>query len=431
MAQRHAATLGVIAALVALILAFGPAYLRHGLSALLVISRSAEASSPYSIEVQPGNAKVPRGADQAVKAKLVGFTATDVSVMMRTDADRVVRSRPARRRPRSPARSKACCSISRSRRSTTSSRTASARAGSRSRSSICRPSPNSQIEYRFPAYTGLAPRKADGGDVAAIRGTDVVLHVVPTMATPGGRILLNDGGAMPLTTQPDGSLTGSFKIEGQGFYRIELTGPHGEKVDASPQYTIDVIDDQPPSVHFTKPGRDSQASPVEELFLEARADDDYGVKSLQLFYSVNGGAPKTINLFGGSKPLTEVSAGHTIYLEELGLKPGDFVSYYAKATDTDTVQGPKTTTSDIYFVQIRPFKKDYKPAQSQAGGGGGGGGGSRSASSRSSSAKSSPRRSTSSATRRRPSRTSSARTSCSSTSRRRSCASRWKSSSAS
>ena len=95
-----------------------------------------------------------------------------------------------------------------------------------------------------------------------------------------------------------------------------------------------------------------------------------------------------------------MSAGHTIYLEELGLKPGDFVSYYAKATDTDAVQGAKTATSDIYFVQIRPFRKDYKPAQSQAmGGGGGGGGGSRSASSRSSSARSSPRRSTWSATR--------------------------------
>ena len=82
--QRHAATLAAIAAITALIVAFGPAYLRHGLSALLVISRSAEASSPYSIEVTPGNTKVPRGADQTVKAKLVGFTAADVSVMMRT-----------------------------------------------------------------------------------------------------------------------------------------------------------------------------------------------------------------------------------------------------------------------------------------------------------------------------------------------------------
>src|SRR5207248_9323276 len=165
-----------------------------------------------------------------------------------------------------------------------------------------------------------------------------------------------------------------FAVKTQGFYKIELTGPHGEKVDASPQYTIDVIDDQAPMVRFSKPGRDSQATPVEELFLEARADDDYGVRNLQLYYSVNGGAQKSVNLFSG-KPLAEVSGSHTIYLEELGLKPGDFVSYFAKATDTDTVAGPKTATSDIYFVQIRPFKKDYRAAQSQAMGGGGGGGG--------------------------------------------------------
>ena len=58
----------------------------------------------------------------------------------------------------------------------------------------------------------------------------------------------------------------------------------------------------------------------------------------------------------------------------MGLKPGDFVSYYAKAADNDAVAGGKSTTSDIYFVQIKPFRKDYKQAQSMAGGGGGGGG---------------------------------------------------------
>src|SRR5205814_2059694 len=61
--------------------------------------------------------------------------------------------------------------------------------------------------------------------------------------------------------------------------------------------------------------------------------------------------------------------------EELGVKPGDFVSYYAKATDNNGVDGPKTTTSDIYFLNVKPFRKDYKAAPSQAGGGGGGGGG--------------------------------------------------------
>ena len=137
-----------------------------------------------------------------------------------------------------------------------------------------------------------------------------------------------------------------------------------------------MLDDQPPTVAFSKPGRDTSASPVEEVFTEVKADDDFGIKQLQMVYSVNGGPQKTISLFGGGKTLTEVSAGHTIYLEELGLKPGDFVSYFAKATDNDSVPGPQTASSDIYFVQVRPFKKDYKQAQSQAQQGGGGGGGS-------------------------------------------------------
>jgi hypothetical protein len=379
--KRHTVALAAIMAMAALFVALGPAYLRHGLSALLVISRSAEAASPYSIEVTPGSAKVPRGADQAIRAKLVGFSAKDAAVLMRTSP-----SAPFERVPLVPAAGTGNNAADGTfegmlfhLEKQTDYYVESNGVISKTFTLAIVDLPTVKqldLEYVFPSYTGLPPRKVDdGGDVAAIRGTEVRLHITPTMTAPSGRILLNDGASAPLTTQGDGSLTGSFRIDRQGFYRIELTGPHGEKVEASPQYTIDVIDDQAPAVHFTKPGRDTQATPVEELFLEARADDDYGVRSLQLFYSVNGGATKTINLFGGGKPLNEVSAGHTIYLEELGLKPGDFVSYYAKATDTDVVQGPKTSTSDIYFVQIRPFRKDYKAAQSQAMGGGGGGGG--------------------------------------------------------
>jgi len=374
--RNQGVMLAGIAAVTALIVALGPAYIRHGLSALLIISRSAEASTPYRIDVKPGNAKVPRGADQPVSATLVGFTSTDVSVMMRSAPSAPFERVPLIAGTQPGAFEGVLFHLEKpTEYFVESNGVRSPASGVYSLAVVELPTVSQlEVEYHFPAYTGLAARKSEGGDVAAIRGTEVQLHVVPTMATPGGRILMKDGGAMPLTTGPDGTLTGSFKIDTQGFYRIELTGPHAEKVDASPQYTIDVIDDQPPAVHFTKPGRDTQATPVEELFLEVRADDDYGVKQLQLFYSVNGAAPKSVPLFGGARPMAEVTAGHTIYLEELGLKPGDFVSYYAKATDTDGVQGPKTATSDIYFAQIRPFRKDYKPAQSQAGGGGGGGG---------------------------------------------------------
>ncbi|MBA2260189.1 MAG: hypothetical protein H0W18_14940, partial [Acidobacteria bacterium] len=176
-----------------------------------------------------------------------------------------------------------------------------------------------------------------------------------------------------LTAAPDGALNGSFKVDRDGLYHLEMNAPTGERVTASPQYTIDVLADQPPTVSIAKPGRDTTASPIEEVFVEARADDDFGVRNLELVYSVNGGAEKAVRLFDGQKRTSEVSAGHTFYLEELTLKAGDSVSYYARATDNDGVQGAKPATSDIYFVKIRPLSKDFRRAQSQASGGGGGG----------------------------------------------------------
>ncbi len=153
-----------------------------------------------------------------------------------------------------------------------------------------------------------------------------------------------------------------------------MNAPTGERVTASPQYAIDVLADQPPHVSIAKPGRDTEASPIEEVFVEAKAEDDFGVRNLELVYSVNGGAEQTVRLFDGQKRMPEVSAGHTFYLEELSLKPGDSVAYYARAKDNDAVQGAKPASSDMYFVRIRPLSKDFKRAQSQASGGGGGAG---------------------------------------------------------
>src|SRR5581483_5317608 len=308
--RRNLAGLAAIAAVTALIVVLGPAYLRHGLSALLVISRSAEAASPYRIEVTPGSAKVPRGADQAVRAKIVGFTAKDAAVLMRKPGDAQYERVPLV--PASDPNTFEGMLFHLDKSTEYIVESNGVRSPHFTLSVVDLPTVQQlDLEYRFPSYTLLPPRKIDnGGDVAAIRGTGVFLHVTPTMKTPSGRIVLNDGTSEPLTAAADGTLTGNFSIKGQGFYKIELTGPHGEKVDASPQYTIDVIDDQMPTVRFEKPGRDSQATPVEELFLQARADDDYGVKAMSLFYSVNGGKEKTVSLFSG-RPMPEVSGSHT------------------------------------------------------------------------------------------------------------------------
>ena len=351
---------------------FGPAYLRHALSALVLVSRSVEAAVPYKIEVKPGNVNVPKGADQAITAELLGFTAEQPVLMVRKTADGPFERVPLIREDTKfqgmlfdLAGSLDYFVEAGGVRSTTFKLNV-----------VDMPYVQKlELEYHFPAYTGLEPRKIeDGGDIAVLRGTEVRVKIVPTMPTKGGQIAINEQQPAGLTVGADGTLAGTFVADKDGFYRVELDAPTGERVTASPQYTIDVLTDQPPTVSIAKPGRDSNASPIEEVFIEARAEDDFGIKNLELVYSVNGTAEKSIRLFDGAKRLPEVSAGHTFYLEELGVSPGDFVSYYARAADNDAVQGGKKATSDIYFVQVRPLKKDFKRAESMAGGGGGGGG---------------------------------------------------------
>ena len=48
------------------------------------------------------------------------------------------------------------------------------------------------------------------------------------------------------------------------------------------------MDDRPPEVRILRPIGDQQITPLEEVAIEARADDDYGVVAFDLVYSVAG-----------------------------------------------------------------------------------------------------------------------------------------------
>ena len=305
--RRHLMTLAGVMAAALLLVVLGPPFLRTGLSELLKFTSSAEAATPYRIEVTPGTTTVPRNSDQQIKAKLVGFKSAEAEVRMRSASTGAFEHVPLV--PTSdpqvfdgilfhlekPIDYKVVAN--------------GVESALFTMTLVDLPTVDKlELEYRYPAYTGLPPQKIEnGGDVAALRGTEVFLHIVPTMNAPSGRILLTDTDSRPLTRQADGSLTGSFTIDKQGFYRIELEGPKAEHVIASPQYTIDVTADRSPTVSFLKPGRDTMATSVEELFVEPKASDDFGIKQLELVYAVNGGKEKVVKLFGG-KPMTDVAA---------------------------------------------------------------------------------------------------------------------------
>ena len=79
--RAYAGALALATMLAGLVLLFGPNYLRQGVQALLQLSQSLQAASPYSIDVLPGDARLARGADEAITARLSGFTAEDATLL--------------------------------------------------------------------------------------------------------------------------------------------------------------------------------------------------------------------------------------------------------------------------------------------------------------------------------------------------------------
>ena len=85
-----------------------------------------------------------------------------------------------------------------------------------------------------------------------------------------------------------------------------------------------------------------------------------------------GKAEKVIPL-GIPPRSTSVTGHYVMYLEDLDVSPGDFVSYYVRARDLARGKRASESRSDIFFLEVRPFEEEFTLAQTQASQGGGSG----------------------------------------------------------
>lgn len=362
-----------------------PGFLGDAAPLILSPWRDAAGASPYTILVEPGNSRIARGADQKVTALPGGFEAQVAEILVhRGEGD-------WERWPMTPEAESGRFEVLLFDLKETVDYLVEAE-GVRSPTYrievVDLPYVDRlDLEYHFPDYTGLDPQFVeDGGDIAALRGTRVIVRVTPTIPVSAGRIVLDREGEGAEGTEGteavvelrlgEGGLVGELRVEREAFYRIELLDSDGDYVVASPEYLIRPLEDQPPAVTIVKPGRDRRATAIEELFAEVEAEDDYGIGSLELVYSVNSGSEVRMSLYrargAGRK---DVTGAHTFFLEEMELRPGDLIAYYARASDRNRVAAPQTATSDMYFIEIQPFDRSYRQADQAPGAGGGGMGG--------------------------------------------------------
>ncbi|MXY48576.1 MAG: DUF4175 domain-containing protein, partial [Gemmatimonadetes bacterium] len=217
--------------------------------------------------------------------------------------------------------------------------------------------------YDFPDYMDLVSKtEEDRGDITAPVGTRVALRITASKPVVSGAMRYSDGRSLELEVAGE-DLEGAFVVREDLSYSIHVVDSDGIANDDPVEYYVRALQDRAPRVTILEPERDTRVSPVDEVMIRAEAEDDFGLASFSLNYAVNGGDEVVVDLGAMQRESsgTVWEGEHVVYLENLGVQPGDFVAYYAEADDRRTEAG--TSATDIYFIEIKPFDATYRQAE--------------------------------------------------------------------
>jgi hypothetical protein len=223
------------------------------------------------------------------------------------------------------------------------------------------------VTYHYPPWTGMKPVTEQSGDLRAIEGTDAAIEVQMDRPLKSGELALDGGQTIRLTGGEGNRYKGSIHLDKDGAYHIAET-EEGQQLRLSEDYFIATDKALPPELAIERPAGDYRASPIEEVTVGVKAQDQFGLRDMHLHYSVNGGPNQDVNLLK-SPGAKNADGSYTLPLEDFKLAPGDLVSLYATAKD-----GHSEARTEISFIQVDPFEREFSQSQQSGGGGGGGGG---------------------------------------------------------
>lgn len=195
------------------------------------------------------------------------------------------------------------------------------------------------IETSPPAYTGLEPRERPYAfkPTSALIGSHVRFRLRSNRPLSEGVLeLTRENGeteTIALTPVAEHEVAGSFMVLENVRLRFRVTDTDRIPSDAQPEALLTVTHDLAPLVEIVTPQQNGFVSVAYKLPAHFRATDDFGIKTLRLHRALNGvySGPLTIDTQGVSR-----DAAHTLDFNfaDLGVLPGDTVSFFAEAIDT-------------------------------------------------------------------------------------------------
>ncbi len=223
-----------------------------------------------------------------------------------------------------------------------------------------------EVNYTYPEYTGRpAEKESEGGDIAAVRGSRVQITANANKPLESAKLRFGDGTQSLVSIRGSTIVSQALEVKTDDSYSFELVDTDGFSNVETISYRIHAVEDKPPVVAITKPERYSDAMPDEIVAVGFRAVDDFGNEKVWLEYTIRSGELKEekdtvpgeerkgilpINI--GEERATEVEGEYALSLAGLGAKVGEIVVLRAVSEDNNLLSGPGRGVSAEHTIRI-------------------------------------------------------------------------------
>ncbi|MGH7138838.1 MAG: DUF4175 family protein, partial [Pirellulales bacterium] len=230
-----------------------------------------------------------------------------------------------------------------------------------------------------PEYTRRPVETGDSLDLRVLEGSNVELRIELNRAAaeatlaPDVASFAEQGDAKRAGAEPAPSLAisgtsllGTLKDLRQDVsFVVRAKAADGMSLEPTP-VRIRVRLDQKPEIKFLEPTEETVVIPTAEVPIVAEASDDLGLHKVGIQYRLDDGDLQTLWEGSGDGSTDSLRAAALLMLEDLHVTFRNAISYYAFAED-NYFGAPRRTTTELRFIDVRPFKVEYQVVDSQGG----------------------------------------------------------------
>jgi hypothetical protein len=226
----------------------------------------------------------------------------------------------------------------------------------------------------FPAYTGLERKTIeDVRHVTAVEGTKLTLTCRLNKEVATARLV--DDKDQPIALAPikgqeaDHLYQASITLTEPRRLRAQLVDAEGRANKLPAEITLNVTRNRPATVKMTRPARDVDVSPIEELPLKAESTDDFGIVRHGVSYTIGGEPPREVVLPEPNAQAKQVASDYLLDFESLKAEPDQLVSFFFWAEDIGPDGKPRRASGDMFFAEVRRFEEIFRQGEQGARGG--------------------------------------------------------------